>query len=275
MGLGESTLKRWVDQGKIRAEKTPGGHRRIRLAEVLRLLRAGEAPAADLALLGLAEQSDASPRTLAAMLCSDAPERALTLLEGLYAAGVRAPELADRWIAPAMRRIGRDWETGRVAVTTEHRATAVMLRALHGLLRAQPAPAAAAPLALVAGLSGDPYLLAPLCVQLALCEFGFRTTNFGPDTPPAALCDAIAERRPSLVALSSSVPEASERAARSGLAAACSTAGSRLFVGGRGLRADHVRGLPGAVWCRSLSDLQRISRRPSGGAPTRSHTHAG
>jgi len=275
MGLGESTLKRWVDQGKIRAEKTPGGHRRIRLSEALVLLRAGEAPGADLATLGLADQNDASPGTLAAILCSDTPERALTLLEGLYAAGVRAPELADRWIAPAMRRIGRDWETERVAVTTEHRATAVMLRALHGLLRAQPTPAPTAPLALVSGLSGDPYLLAPLCVQLALCESGFQATNFGPDTPPAALCTAIAERRPSVVALSLSVPEASERAARSALSAACSASGSRLFVGGRGLRADHVRALSGAVWCRSLSDMQRISRRPSGGAPSRSGAHTG
>ena len=29
IGVSESTLKRWVDAGHIRAEKTAGGHRRI------------------------------------------------------------------------------------------------------------------------------------------------------------------------------------------------------------------------------------------------------
>ena len=39
-GVGESTVKRWVDAGVLSAEKTAGGHRRIPWEEAVRFLRA-------------------------------------------------------------------------------------------------------------------------------------------------------------------------------------------------------------------------------------------
>ncbi len=38
MGIGYSTLKQWIFQGKIRTTKTAGGHHRMSEAEVDRLL---------------------------------------------------------------------------------------------------------------------------------------------------------------------------------------------------------------------------------------------
>ena len=35
LGVSESSLKRWVDKGLIRASKTVGGHRRLELDAVL------------------------------------------------------------------------------------------------------------------------------------------------------------------------------------------------------------------------------------------------
>jgi excisionase family DNA binding protein len=260
LGLGESTVKRWIDQGRIPADKTPGGHRRIRLSDALHLLRSGGIPGTDPAALGFAGKDDSSLESLAAVLCSDVPERAVKLLEGLYASGLGAGELADQWIAPAMHHVGCGWETGHLPITGEHRAMSVMLRALHGLLRAQPAPAATAPRAFVAGLARDPYLLAPLCAQLVLGEARFQTTNFGPDTPPAGLLAAVREQRPALVAVSFSVPETSGSRSRAALGAACRESGSALAVGGRGLRPDLVDDLGATVWCRSMTELDRMAR---------------
>lgn len=260
LGLGESTVKRWIDQGRIPVEKTPGGHRRIRLADALHLLRSRGIPGADPSALGFSVADEASPEILAGILCSDAPERAMRMLEGLYASGLGASELADQWIAPAMHHIGHGWETSHLEVTEEHSATSVMLRALHGLLRAQPAPATAAPRAFVAGLTHDPYLLAPLCAQLVLEEAGFRTTNFGPDTPPASLVAAAREHRPTLVAVSFSVPETTGSEARAALGAGCRESGSTLVVGGRGLRPDLVDELVDSIWCRSMTDLAHRAR---------------
>jgi molybdopterin-binding protein len=38
MGVGYSTLKQWIHEGKIRTTRTPGGHHRLSEAEVERLL---------------------------------------------------------------------------------------------------------------------------------------------------------------------------------------------------------------------------------------------
>src|SRR3954463_10161298 len=38
MGIGYSTLKQWIHQGKVRTSKTAGGHHRLSEAEVDRVL---------------------------------------------------------------------------------------------------------------------------------------------------------------------------------------------------------------------------------------------
>ncbi len=45
LGVGYSTLKRWVRSGKVRTARTEGGHHRVAEAEIDRLLARQEAPA--------------------------------------------------------------------------------------------------------------------------------------------------------------------------------------------------------------------------------------
>ncbi len=47
VGVSTDTLKRWERAGRIRAERTPTGHRRFRRSEVERLLRSGSDGEAD------------------------------------------------------------------------------------------------------------------------------------------------------------------------------------------------------------------------------------
>ncbi len=44
LGVGYSTMKQWIHQGRVRTTRTPGGHHRVSDAEVDRLL-AGRTPA--------------------------------------------------------------------------------------------------------------------------------------------------------------------------------------------------------------------------------------
>src|SRR3954453_14261416 len=53
LGVGISTVKRWVDQGILPAHKSPGGHRKILLSDVVRVVREGDFPRLDLGRLGL------------------------------------------------------------------------------------------------------------------------------------------------------------------------------------------------------------------------------
>src|SRR5690242_3719305 len=46
LGVSESSLKRWVDAGKLAAFRTEGGHRRIAVSEALRFIRETGAPVA-------------------------------------------------------------------------------------------------------------------------------------------------------------------------------------------------------------------------------------
>jgi excisionase family DNA binding protein len=44
LGVGYSTLKRWVRSGKVRRTRTEGGHHRVAEAEIDRLLACQQAP---------------------------------------------------------------------------------------------------------------------------------------------------------------------------------------------------------------------------------------
>lgn len=268
LGLSESTVKRWIDHGRIPAEKTPGGHRRIRFSEAAALFRRSDGWALDPGVLGLVADGTATAESLPLLLCSETPELAERALENAFGAGIPAAELADRWIAPAMEKLGHGWESGTLAVTGEHRATSAMLRAVHGLLRATPPPSEAAPRAFVAGLSRDPYLLAPLCAQLVLREAGYAADNFGPDTPLDDLEEEVRSQRPALVALSFSVTVSATPRPRFRIGAACREVGSALIVGGRALRPDLVEALDATAWCRSMTELDRMARHLSRTRPT-------
>ncbi|MEO7732315.1 MAG: helix-turn-helix domain-containing protein, partial [Kofleriaceae bacterium] len=72
LGVSESSLKRWIDAGRIRATRTEGGHRRVSIADALAFVRETHAPVARPELLGLAPARVApTPRALEAALPAD------------------------------------------------------------------------------------------------------------------------------------------------------------------------------------------------------------
>jgi len=63
LGVSESSLKRWVDAGKIAAARTDGGHRRIALPEAVRFIRETGAPVARPELLDMPEVAAVQARS--------------------------------------------------------------------------------------------------------------------------------------------------------------------------------------------------------------------
>src|SRR5689334_5519207 len=93
LGVGISTVKRWVDSGILPAHKTPGGHRKVLLSDVVRVVREGDLPRLDLSRLGISPvgQELPDPKSLsAAMLVAlkrgDA-ETLRGLLQGAHRSG--------------------------------------------------------------------------------------------------------------------------------------------------------------------------------------------
>ena len=53
IGVSESSLKRWCDQGLIKTVRTAGGHRKMDIAEVLRYVREQDHKLVSPEILGL------------------------------------------------------------------------------------------------------------------------------------------------------------------------------------------------------------------------------
>lgn len=206
LGVGVTTVKRWVDEGILPAHRTAGGHRKLVLADVVRLVRQGSFPSLDLGPLLAAGAGDA-PRaigelepTLFDALESGDADAVRALISGALQNGVAPDALADQMIAPAMHRIGHDWQKGKIDVFHEHRACHLCAAALLELMpRFASTAAGNRPVALGGAPEKDPYVLAGLLAELVLRDGGWDVVNLGPHTPLASFRKALKEIRPRLL----------------------------------------------------------------------------
>ncbi len=241
IGVSESSLKRWADDGLLHVTRTVGGHRRIPRSEAVRFIRERKLPVLDPAALGFyapvrTDQIDQEPAdALFQALHDGRREQSLGLVEGWFLEGRSVAWIADGPVVEAMRRLGELWKRGPEGILCEHRATDLCVQAVIQLRLALPKPPEDAPVAVGAAPSGDPYLLPTLLAAGVCQEAGLRAVNFGPETPLPVLAAAADEHDASLVWLSISTDEGAGAAGAgvADLAAAVAARGGHLIVGGR------------------------------------------
>lgn len=261
LGVSESTVRRWVDDARLPARRTHGKHRRIERTALLAFARReglGITPSVTVAA-GRGGRV-APPAELADRLYElviGGSDAASQLVIEAVQHNVAAEVISDQVIAPAMRRIGDDWETGAVSIYREHAATQLVHAAISAGRAALAPPSPGAPRALSAALSGDPYSLAPALAAFVLHALDYDALFIGPDTPAAEVCRSIAELGPRLVALSISSVGDPERLTRD--LAAIGEAAPSLAVGGRALSRE----LAVAADCRgaTMKDLADFARQ--------------
>lgn len=245
IGVSESSLKRWADDGLIRVARTAGGHRRIPIAEAIRFIRETKTPLVRPEVLGFTdldlvqadttggeEPADLLYRYLAA---GQAPE-ARGLVMSLYLSGQTVAALADGPVRSALERLGRLWEHHENGVFIEHRATDICMEALWQL-HTTLEPRTTVATAVGGAIPGDPYILASLLAATVLAAEGYHAVNLGPNTPFEALRAAVDHHKATLAWLSfSHVPDrpAIEAGARR-FAQEMAERGVRLVVGGQSL----------------------------------------
>jgi excisionase family DNA binding protein len=275
LGVGTSTVKRWVDQRILPAHKTPGGHRKILLSDVVRVVRDGDFPRLDLGRLGLppAGQAAADPRSLGASLLAalkrGEAEEVDALLRGAHRSGLAIETLADAVIAPALRRLGHEWAEGRLDVWQEHRGTQLCAAALYEIRAALGGPAdVARPLALGGGPEGDPYLLANLLAEMALRGQGWEVVNLGPNTPLPSFRAALERTRPRLLWLSAShlADPASFLEPYAALYREAERLGTAVAVGGQALTEGLRARMPYTTFGDGLTHLVAFARSLHPGA---------
>ncbi len=269
LGVSESTIKRWVDTGYLRAEKTPGGHRKIRPPDLIACLRAQGRPVPSLEGLAFLRDHAAipsgvtgTPEALAALLVAGDTRVARTLILEQYIGGRPVDELLDRFVGPAMVEVGVQWAEGKIDVYQEHAATLRVLTILHDLLGVLPVAREDAPLAIGGAPDGDPYFLPTVMAELALTDMGWRTINMGPNTPAASLLEAITYHAPRLVWLSitSHQLQPSFFVDYPRMFAAAQERGAMVAVGGQGVTPDVQDRLVASAFGTRLAHLKAFAR---------------
>ena len=210
IGMSESSLKRWADQGILEVSRTAGGHRRIQVKEAIRFVRARKLALAVPSALGLSGRlsevnqgvepsgSDAfvsrgvSPEIapLIRLLESGDGESAELLLIGKYLSGMSIAQIGDQLIRPSLEYLGHG-PHGAEEILKEHRATQVCLQSI-GQMRAMSRAENPGFRAVGGGSAGDSYMLPSLLVAAIIEESGGRAVNLGANTPISALrCEAF------------------------------------------------------------------------------------
>lgn len=269
IGVSESSLKRWADDGLFQVSRTAGGHRRIAVGEAIRFIRSIHAPILRPDLLGLSDltaggehvySADAPAERLFSYLREGRARDARGLVLSLYLSGQSVVEIADGPIQSAMERLGEMWQHDEAGIFVEHRATDICIQAVQQL-RQLVEPQQPRALAVGGAPPGDPYLLASLLAATALGAEGWQAMNLGPDTPFEALLKAAERSEPRLVWLSASVIR-DESEFVDGVVALSKRLAERevpLVVGGRGVTPALVPSGALIHTGRTLGDLIAVA----------------
>lgn len=264
IGVSESSLKRWCDRGLLPTVRTPGGHRRLPLAGVLKFVKETGRELAEPEILGLPTSVGTGPRVfrraseeLTQALLDGSEERARRIVLDLFLKQHRLSVICDQVLAEALHRIGDGWGCGTVAVYEERRACEIVLALVRELKQLLPSPTEGKR-AMGGTCEGDPYQLPTSMVALVLTQCGYDAGSLGAGIPFGSLAAAIRKHRPDLFWLSvSHLPDSEvflENFDELGHVAAEHNV--PLVVGGRALTESLRRQMHYTVFCDTLGHLE-------------------
>lgn len=283
IGVSESSLKRWCDQGLLQTVRTAGGHRKIEVSEVVRFirdrnlaLRAPEVldlpPVSERAELGLVRGQS----LLTSALLAGNELLVRQIIFDLYLAKHPVCVICDEVLAVAFREIGERWACQEADPFQERRGCEIAVRVMFDLRRCQRPPEPA--LNAIGGtIEGDQYSIPSTMAELVLRDAGWNAVSLGTSLPFSSLIRAVVETRPRLFWLSVSyIPPSIDfikEFAR--LSQACMESGAALVVGGRALTESLRLKMTYSAYCDTMQHLERFARTHSHVISTSAATSTG
>ncbi len=268
LGVSESSLKRWCDQGLLKISRTAGGHRQLPVAEVVRFAREHAHALESPEILGLPAVSPHSRlalnRAVALLveaLLSGEELLARQIVSDLYLARHRLSVILDEVIAAAFHEIGVRWECQRAEVYQERRGCEITRRILFDLRRMQSPPNPRC-IAIGGTVEHDRYAIPTLMAELVLRENGWQATSLGSGIPVLSLIQAVSEMRPKLFWLSASFIQnpATFLDGFAEISKACSGNGVALVVGGRALTQELRAKMTYSTFCDTMQHLEAFAQ---------------
>ncbi|HMO13311.1 MAG TPA: excisionase family DNA-binding protein [Pirellulaceae bacterium] len=262
IGVSESSLKRWCDQGRIRFRKTAGGHRRIYATSVIEFLSQTGHPIVRPEILGLALEpttsssiEEVSSNFLAALLEGN-ERRARRIVVDLFLQKVPVSEIGDRLIAPTFQRIGRFTSCGEIETFHERRACEIAKRLVDEIQMMISQPDGG-PLAIGGSLLHDHYALPSALVETVMRQRGWCARDMGTNLPLNSLSAAVVDLQPKLVWISLSHIAQSDQFVREYLEFQASVPPEVLIVvGGRALVPEIRNRIRFSASCETLTQLE-------------------
>jgi MerR family transcriptional regulator, light-induced transcriptional regulator len=191
LGVTPITVQRWVDRGILNAERTAGGHRRIYVTELRRLI-AESRPAA---LSGpLASWLD--------VLMTGNPVKIKSALVTAQQSLGSWATVADQ-VASAIAELGRQWEAGTCQIFEEH-AVSESLRRGVALCAAEVTYESDVPRAVLFTVEGERHTLGLTLAELVLAEANWRSIWLGEGPPSDELQLLVDKLNPNLLIVSAS-----------------------------------------------------------------------
>ncbi len=228
LGVHYQTAYRWVRSGRLPAHLTGGKYlvSSSALAEVSESRQRPKEPIAP-SPNRLHRQSE---RMHEALLIGDESE-VRKISRRLVDEGTTIVDLVEQVISPPLRAIGQAWHDGELTIWVEHRASAIIERALGDLL---PNPRGRRRgTVMVAAVAGDLHSLPTTMATVALREANWHVHHLGADMPAdelVAFCASHGEVDVAVISVTN--PDVAEHAEQ--VAEEIRSAGTPALVGGAG-----------------------------------------
>ena len=264
LAVSEASIKRWVDQGIISSDKTPGGHRKISLSSVIQFARNKSYSIAKPEILGLSPFVGLEDNTsadfvqlLVNYLVQGNEKRFRSILFEIFLQGKSCAEMFDQVLGPCFHQIGDLWHTGKIEIFEERRATDFAYRVIHEIGSLLPEPLSTAPSAIGGSLSNDYYQIPNLMIEITLKELGWNAQSLGPHLPLETMLQSLQKIHPHLFWLSISHVENSNELMNqvNQLFSECRNQKIPLVVGGRAIQNNIRTQLQCTTVCDSMKHL--------------------
>jgi excisionase family DNA binding protein len=211
IGVSESSVKRWCDDGVIPTQYTAGGHRRIHVSSLVEFLRSSGRQLVAPGIIGLPAELgrqnlsiDNSPGLLLDALLSGNIERCRQITLGLFLAEYNISTICDRVFSVAFAEVGDRWACGEAEVYQERLGCELTMRVLRELRTLLPPTPEDSPVAIGGAAVGDHYGIATTMAELVLLQNHWNAISLGTNVPLKSLGVAIERHQPRLFWLSCS-----------------------------------------------------------------------
>lgn len=177
------------------------------------------------------------------------------LLAGML--GIAAETRIHQIYFPILRRIGDEWEQGKLTVAQEHYATTILREQLVSILIGMARRRTNVLHAACTTFPGELHELGALAMSVRLSHAGYRVSHLGADLPLTDLADFCQSSQPDLVCVSAIMRQTAKTIADyAQTLRSLAPKATRLVIGGRGVDVEPMPEVHGVELIVSWDDLR-------------------